>query len=279
MANLKIILLLLFLPACFASSMIFIAHSDDEIIGATSVLTREDNITIILFTDGAPEEYNLTRHDEIIREHEHGEALSLLNKSIKLIEYEYDDYNFYKDLGSWGLFLKVLNVTRTLNLHCPDKLYVHAFEAGHVDHDTVHYIVRKAWELSNCNNPLIEFVEYNPLGWGVPLYNGFNKTILTSGELELKQEMLSCFLSQEVYKNCTTKEECEQSVLNTYYFSDEYFRLVSDYDYVNPEYEWEDEDFYKTLSVTNYLLIWYKYRWWGWLFLLILIFLKNARRR
>lgn len=249
-----ILLLVLSLSSCFASSIIFIAHSDDEIIGTTHVLAREENVTIVLFTDGTPKEYNLTIEDEELRRNEHNRALSLLNSSVELIELGFDDLNFYADLGPIGLFNTILNISKYISNNCADNLYVHAFEGGHIDHDTVNFIVAKAYELSNCSNPLYEFVEYNKLGWGVPLYEDFEQIELSNDELLLKQNMLSCFISQEVYSNCSINDytnlthDCRDSILNTYYFEDEWIREIGNYNYFN-----DNLDFSLTLLLTTWL--------------------------
>ena len=283
----RIILLLLFLPVTFAGSTIFVAHSDDEIIGASNVLIRNNNVTVIVFTDGAPEEYNKSYADELLRKNEQLSALSLLNKSITIKYYDFDDLNFYNDLGVFGLFRTVYSITFYMNNHCSDTFYTHAYEAGHVDHDTVNFIVKKAHELSNCGNNLMEFTEYNPKGWGVPLgdLNNYTKIVLSDEEALLKMDMLSKFVSQDVHNNCTGEDyanlsdECKNSIINTYYFRDEYFRLMPEYDYsVSPSINnsWGN-NFYNTLDLTGKLVNFYMNRWIFWGMILLFIILKSLR--
>ncbi|VVB75549.1 GlcNAc-PI de-N-acetylase [Candidatus Tiddalikarchaeum anstoanum] len=262
---LLIFLILLFCP-CFGAVTLFVAHSDDEIIGATSVLSHNDNITIIVFTDGAPSEYGLGENESLIRAGEEERALNLLNKTVSVVNYGFDDLSFYDDLGVFGIFNMIMNVSDYISNNCPTNLYVHAYEAGHVDHDTVNFIVANAYRLSNCSSPLYEFVEYNYQGFGMPLpHYYFNRVNLTLEEVLLKREMLSKFVSQDVKGNCTIADydslsvKCRDSILYTYYFQDEYFKPISDYNYflspcINYSCKLEYPNFYETLLLTKFLV-------------------------
>jgi LmbE family N-acetylglucosaminyl deacetylase/peptidoglycan/LPS O-acetylase OafA/YrhL len=235
--------------------LVFTAHQDDESCGLAGILmknAREGNgIKIVLFTDGSPEEYGKDRGWTEIRNGELLSALSLTGLGEdSLVFLNHDDLGFIFDLGVNGTVELIENVTSLINEERPDEVYVHAYEHGHLDHDSVNFIVAKAFQRSDVGDKaeIYEFLEYNALYWDKPIPDDMDvinnerypliALEMTDGEKKLKMDMISKYVSQDVNGICdlekdsgSISKECYDSVVGHYYKGPDLIRELPPYDY------------------------------------------------
>lgn len=235
--------------------LVFTAHHDDESCGLGGFLiknARESNkIKIILFTDGSPEEYDKDYGWTEIRNRELLSALSLIDLTENnIIFLDYDDLGFIFDLGPNGTVELIENITSLINNENPDEIYVHAYEHGHLDHDSVNFIVVKAFQRSDMRDKIkiYEFLEYNALSWNKPIPSELDvinnnrypliTLNMTEEEKTLKMMMISKHVSQDVNGVCNLEKdsenisrECYSSVVGHYYKGPDLIRELPPYNY------------------------------------------------
>jgi LmbE family N-acetylglucosaminyl deacetylase len=201
-----------------------------------------------VFTDGAPEEEGLGENFERQRLLELEKSLSEAGLTKRSLVYiGFDDLNFIFDLGLEGLDQVIHEFSGYLEREKPDKIYIHAYEHGHIDHDAISYIAQKAVEDVDFDVELYEFSNYNRFGYGIPIPSEFNvidesryplvDLDLTPTEEEIKKNMAGWFISQDQYGVCSTsldwpnpRAECRESIIEYFYHPD-WIRRYPGYDY------------------------------------------------
>ncbi len=235
--------------------LVFVAHQDDESCGLGGTLMKNaregSEIRIVLFTDGSPKEYDKDREWTELRNRELLSALALGNITEEsLIFLNFDDLGFIFDLGAGGTVDLVENVTSLINDWGPDEIYVHAYEHGHLDHDSVNFIVAKAFHRSKVRGKvrIYEFLQYNvfsrdnPIPGDIDVINNTRYSLIrvnmTDAEMGLKKEMVSRYVSQDVGGICDLERdtvnlsrECYDSVVGHYFKGPDLIRELPPYDY------------------------------------------------
>lgn len=220
--------------------LVFSAHEDDESIGAGGRIIQSvkagADVRVVIVTDGDPRGCSAL---QMAREEETFRALALAGlprQNVTLLRYRGNEFIF--NLGATGLVRFIDEVAKVLDDFDPDEVYVHAYEHGHIEHDTLNYIVRRAFERSQVRGraALFEYSEYHSDGsretaWGEPLrdwrltFDGLlypvQQPSLTEEELLLKQAMAAQYHSQAVdlercpkfvclIHNCDDPKACQQ---------------------------------------------------------------------
>jgi len=296
------LIIFIIIPLVIADNiLIFSAHPDDETIGLGGKITQSvgkgDDIRLIIMTDGAPDEYKYDReYDKTqyssIRKKETITAMALAGLAEENILFlDYDDSGFIFDLQAEGIVKVIDDMAKFINNFAPDEIYVHAYEHGHIDHDTTHFIVKKAFEKSNIPASMFEYIEYNSFGFGVPFPD--NEDVIDNNlypiehldmakeELSLKKLMLTQYKSQNPNKSCRDKAnipnynfspninrcdlglgdwtECEEDLVCYYYTGPDMIRKLPPYDYtkspcIDNSCTWTDNNFYDIIAEVNVLL-------------------------
>jgi len=223
--------------------MVLAAHPDDEVIGASALLSRFPNSTVVFLTDGATrdpcfwtggpytsrEEYAGTRRDEAAR------ALALAGISCEQI------------LWLGGIDQEAILEVRSLAErfqsilaeHSADAVITHPYEGGHPDHDAAALIARTSVSAIGDHAPdLIEMTSYHARNGrcvtGAFLDNRTSRADrvcvldlslldlpLQEEERQRKNEMFAAYSSQRlVLENFTTERE--------------QFRPALEYDFAKP---------------------------------------------
>lgn len=197
--------------------IIFAAHSDDDVLGLGTVLSRHkengDSVKVIFMTNGSADftgvrqSWNLSKEEgEKRAKIRYDEAVAALS----LIDIQQDEIYClgYPD-GGTQRYLKEMyeDVYNILENGKPKKVYTHCIEGGHIDHDMTSYAVKKACKQLAYPN-LIEWAEYNPLQpigtkeikFRSDSISHSEPTIIDISEKEclLKKKMLSLHFSQKV---------------------------------------------------------------------------------
>jgi LmbE family N-acetylglucosaminyl deacetylase len=211
-----------------------VAHPDDETIGASSVISRLTEVTIIHITDGAPRnmkdataagcetrrEYADARREECLA------AMELVGvKQQNVIGLGITDQEASFEVA--GIAHRLAEVLRQLG---PDVVLTHAYEGGHPDHDATAFAVHSAhWllERKGLTPPaMFELALYHTRD-GVTIMSDFlpgshgdeKRTLLLSDDAcRLKRRMIECFFTQ-------------RETLNQFPIEVERFRLAPLYDF------------------------------------------------
>ena len=208
---------ILFLSGCISQNssewgkniMVIVAHQDDEIIGAGTIMSRAikngGNVTIIITTDGAPKEFGQGEFESQIRKNETLKAASLIGISKEnVIFLDYDDLGFIFEVN---IDVETERIKKIIQEKKPDTIFVQAYEGGHIDHDATNFLVVQAVKKSGLNVNMYEFPEYNAFNWGKPIPDDENIIDdkkypliilnLTENEQKLKKEALMQYVSQK----------------------------------------------------------------------------------
>lgn len=220
------------------TTLIIVAHPDDESIGAGARLRKLGDAWVVDVTDGAPrdvecarrhgydtpEEYAAARRTEL----ENAMALAGLPLE-RLIRLDFADGEVTMRLAE--LCLKVTELIDTMD---PDVVLTHPYEGGHTDHDATAFAVHLAcgvlsregitppailelalYNAQNGSKVLQQFVPHARADRGQLLVR------LTAAERALKQAIFDCFKSQ-------------RSVLSGFSTEFEKFRPAPRYEFTQP---------------------------------------------
>lgn len=136
-----------------------VAHPDDETLWAGSALHRLRDLTLILLTDGAPEDMGdahrlgFTTREEYARarEAELARALEALDAAPTLIRYDVRDQDAVRRLPA-------IVERLTADLAPAELVITHPYDGGHPDHDAAALAVSRA-----ARAPVVEFACYAQL--------------------------------------------------------------------------------------------------------------------
>ena len=218
--------------------LVFVAHPDDETIGASSLMSRVADVSVIFLTDGAPHDPCFwspdakgTREDYAqMRWHEATAATALVNISPERI----------LCLGGvdqdaiQGLPVLVPRFVELLREQQPDIVVTHPYEGGHPDHDTAalmaHLGAKKLVRGGHKSPVIVEMTSYHLrdsrcVTGEFLATNGASPpelaVELSLEEQEIKKKMIECYRSQRL-------------VLEAYPVKAERFRLAPEYDFSYP---------------------------------------------
>jgi N-acetylglucosamine malate deacetylase 2 len=220
--------------------LVFVAHPDDETIGASSVMSRIADVSVLFLTDGAPRDpccwspdAKGTREDYAqMRWHEATAAMALVNVSPERIlclgGVDQDAIH--------GLPVLVPRFVELLREQQPDIVVSHPYEGGHPDHDTAALIAHLGAKslVRGGDKPatIVEMTSYH-LRDSRCVTGEFLATNgiappelaveLSPEEQEIKKKMIVCYRSQRL-------------VLEAYPVKAERFRLAPEYDFSRPPY-------------------------------------------
>ncbi|TDG00315.1 PIG-L deacetylase family protein [Paenibacillus piri] len=192
--------------------LVFAAHPDDDILGLGTVLYRHSltgsRITVVFTTNGSSYSYKKSfawaEAVARIRYEEAAQALSLIGLTKQnVICLGYPDRGTHR-------YLKGLaeDIERVVDALKPQKIYVHAIEGGHPDHDITSFIVQSVCRLLRFYK-VYEWTEYNQYhDLGSPHITFLPEKIIYKHKIEmiriseheriLKGKMLACHKSQDV---------------------------------------------------------------------------------
>jgi len=189
----------------FRSTLVLVAHPDDETVGCGILLQRITNVSIVLCTDGAPARdgpgYKKVLYS---RKYYGGKRLAEFRAALRAggVTHVYEtvgirDQTLYGSLERAALFIAQYIVKRR-----PDAILSHAFEAGHPDHDSCALLAQ--WAGRKFSLPVWEMPLYHrPSPSSALVYQQFlrsdgNEVVVCPApeELRKKRMMLSMHRSQ-----------------------------------------------------------------------------------
>jgi N-acetylglucosamine malate deacetylase 2 len=219
------------------TTLVLAAHPDDEVIGATSVLTSTGSAAYVVFlTDGAPldsalwsSHQDLSRSDyATLRWREAVAALTLAGVPKEKIFC----LGSVDQESAQALPLLVRRFVTVVADVRPELVITHAYEGGHPDHDSAALVAYAATATAQSSPELWEMTSYHGANGTFRCAQFIRSTGADPHELtielspeqrEIKSEMLLCYESQ-------------RSVLQAFVASAdvERFRPAPDYDFAMP---------------------------------------------
>jgi LmbE family N-acetylglucosaminyl deacetylase len=187
------------------STLVLVAHPDDETVGCGILLQRIADLSILLCTDGAPAR-DQPWYSKVLysRKHYGGKRLAEFRAALRVAGARHvyktigiQDQMLYRSLEQAAVFIGQFIVK-----HRPDAILSHAFEAGHPDHDSCAFLAH--WAGRKFSLPVWEMPLYHKTSPSSPLvYQQFlrsdgNEVVLCPApeELRRKRMMLSMHRSQ-----------------------------------------------------------------------------------
>jgi len=204
--------------------LIAVAHADDETLGCFSLLSDPAHeVHILHATDSAPRDlkYALrsgfaSRKDYLAARRD--ETLSLLSLAgIPLSRYHCLGFADQEAPVYWR------QIRAFAAAFTADRIYTHAYEGGHPDHDALAYALAglpNLWEFPLYNALADEFVPHTFLD------GGGQAVVLEESQRRLKRSWLACFASQ-------------QRVISMFPVVHELFRPMQAYDFSRPPHAGE----------------------------------------
>jgi LmbE family N-acetylglucosaminyl deacetylase len=130
------------------TTLIVVAHPDDESIGAGARLNRLGNAWILEMTDGAPNDLECARRHGFDTREEYAEARRReLEEALSIAGFPRDrliSLGYIDGEVTLRLAEACLRVTEWIDALRPDVVLTHPYEGGHTDHDATAFAVHLA---------------------------------------------------------------------------------------------------------------------------------------
>ena len=208
----------------FIRPLIFVAHQDDETIGAGILMQRAQDPLVVFATDGASEDpyfwkaHGTRQRLAEVRQQEAHRVLAIAD--VASVEFlGFPDQKLHRHAPD-----AIRALTDIARRETCTAIVTHAYEGGHPDHDTCSYIAHVAGQQTGLRV------------WEMPLYHRaqgvLTKQIFLQGDAELellptesesarKQQMFAAYVSQG-------------DLAQTFPATSERFRRQPQYDYTRP---------------------------------------------
>lgn len=197
--------------------LVVAAHPDDETIGVGCHMAAHKalglDVAVVFGTNGRGNWKTRGRAANQVVQTRIGEATAALD--ILGIPQGQIAFLGYPDAGAYRYFSRIVaDLHQCIVRNQPERIYVHAFEGGHADHDTMNLAVRCALSRIPSRPLVYEWAEYNaryPLGSSEMNFPDDKGCVIDGlGEqafLQSKWAMLQIYGSQRVFPLCQHQPE------------------------------------------------------------------------
>jgi N-acetylglucosamine malate deacetylase 2 len=211
------------------------AHPDDETIGASSLLARFPQLTLVYLTDGAPRDRGFWSPDargsrahyaqmrRIEAEQAVAHARCVVPNQIAWL----GGVDQEAICDSAKLMFKFAEI---LQRHQPEIVITHPYEGGHPDHDAAALVARMALTSAMSQSLLVEMTSYHAL----------SGRCVTGEFLHADTEEITCELTAEDAlrkRRMMDAHVSQRAVLADFKVDCERFRPAPAYDFTKPPHE------------------------------------------
>lgn len=194
------------------TTLVIVAHPDDEAIGAGGLLAGLPDAVVAHVTDGAPRDirYAQSKGFQTREEYARGRRREVVNAlaHIGITPDRCRDLGYVDGEASLQLLELVFDVADLMDEVRPDVVLTHPYEGGHSDHDATAFAVHLACGIlrrDNVPTPIVlELTSYHNFSGSrrvfsfLPFLGTEERTIkLTESEKVLKKRMYQEFASQK----------------------------------------------------------------------------------
>lgn len=222
------------------STLVVVAHQDDECIGAGAQLARLEDVTVVHVTTGAPDDELYAHRFGFSSAQEYGDARR--REAERALELAGVPKERQLCLGipdgqaSHNLIALSLTIAELIEEAQPEILITHPYEGGHTDHDAIAFAVHLACGLlrrEGVPSPaVLELTSYHNRNGSRAVHrflpyegSGPLRTVKLSREArELKARMYECFSTQ---RRCLVQFSVDV----------ERFRAAPRYNFTRPPHE------------------------------------------
>ena len=210
------------------------AHPDDETIGASSLLARFPQLTLVYLTDGAPRDRNFWSPDA------RGSRTNYAQMRRIEMEQAVAHAGVVPNQIAWlgGLDQEaicesaklMLKFAEILHKHQPEIVVTHPYEGGHPDHDAAALVAGMALTLAMSQTLLVEMTSYHAL----------SGRCVTGEFLHADTEEIACELTAEDAlrkRRMMDAHVSQRAVLAGFKVDFERFRPAPAYDFTKPPHE------------------------------------------
>ena len=205
--------------------MIAVAHADDETLGCFSILTAKGHDVFILHaTDSSPLNLKYALQSGFATRALYAKArIEEMHDVLRMAGIERHRWR-QLPIPDQGAPRNTAIIREEVLSYRAERIYTHAYEGGHPDHDAVAFALRglpDVWEFPLYNAWGGDFVPYRFIEG-----QAAEEIQLTPPQVDRKSEMLRCFRSQE-------------RVIASFPVGKELFRPMAAYDFSKPPHEGE----------------------------------------
>jgi N-acetylglucosamine malate deacetylase 2 len=227
-------------PRPMPRTMVVVAHPDDEVLALGGRLSRHQESLFVQVTDGAPLDgkdcaacgFSSLEHYRNARKAELTKAFCIAGLcSPNRIQLNVSDQQ-----ATFQLDLLTAKLRSLIIIFRPEVIFTHPYEGGHPDHDACAFAIHHVVEALKIKDPpvILEAAFYHAGPTGIEtncFLIGKNTTceitrVLNQEERQKKQQLLSCFLTQN-NTLCYFRNDLEQ------------YRIAPLYDFSLPPHEGE----------------------------------------
>jgi LmbE family N-acetylglucosaminyl deacetylase len=220
------------IPDNFGKVMVFVAHPDDETIACSGLLQRATVSLVVFGVDGAPPHYGFEKKFGSLAHYSEVRYLEASRALASIPECSFR--RLTRQDGSWfvdqHLFMELpeafTSLCKIAGEFQPDLLISHAFEGGHLDHDTCHVLAK-----SLARTLAVGQLEF-PLYWnskpGQDVFQEFREPREDDFVVQLSQTELI------VKRRMLTEYRTQQNITSVFHPETERFRPVAEADGSKP---------------------------------------------
>jgi LmbE family N-acetylglucosaminyl deacetylase len=196
------------------TSLVVVAHPDDESIGAGSRLQALGNTWVVAVTDGAPQDFECARSRGFETREAYAEARDRELRQALAVAGVPEDHLLKLEIPDGGATLRLVEVCRRIaeiiDRVRPDVVVTHPYEGGHTDHDATAFAVHLACGILRREKvrppAILELTSYHALDGQKVVqqflpHEGADRELrlvkLDDAERALKQAMFDAFATQQ----------------------------------------------------------------------------------
>ena len=183
-------------------NLLILAHADDEVIGAASLLLREPEECFLLYlTDSAPDNpFFLERAGFSTREAYREQRQSELSAALALAHIEPRQVVILPvpdQQATRHIRASIAAVREVIDELQPERIFTHAYEGGHPDHDAAAVVAQRSGHPAVFEMPYYQAASGRMVAGDFVSSNGTEQQwTLTKTEEEAKQRLWDQFVSQ-----------------------------------------------------------------------------------
>lgn len=200
--------------------LIAVAHADDETLGCYSVLRRQDwDVAVLHATDSAPLDPRYAQKAGYATREQYRAARAREMEIWRKLAGLSDDLYYRLDIADQETPRHVQQIRHCVEAIAPERIYTHAYEGGHPDHDALAYALRGmagVWEF-----PLYHATDGRYVTGEFLEGDAAELVALDEAEQARKQEWLGCFQTQS-------------AIVKRFRLDRENFRPAPAYDFTRP---------------------------------------------
>lgn len=192
----------------FGRVLVLVAHPDDETIGCSGLLQRASSALVVFAVDGAPPHYGFEKTYGSLQRYSDMRFLeaSLALRALPHCSFRrlarrngthFVDQHLFEELPE-----AMTSFNQVMCSFLPDIIVSHAYEGGHIDHDSCHFLASHTGRAHNLR--VMEFPCYWRAEDGQDIFqqfrdNGNDEVILklSEREMDVKRQMLASYRTQQ----------------------------------------------------------------------------------